>query len=141
MRNRSNEAVAARETGDDGRDTVGGCNVGRHPDTLGAGAVISLLLLAAAPVAPPALQDWSDCLLEHAQVEAEGPARDIVIALDGLKACAPERDRYAKALIQGFARAADRSASPASRTVVQLREDQDGLVRRMLAFIRRMRER
>jgi hypothetical protein len=107
--------------------------------------VLLALILAAAPVAEepaqPALQAWGDCLLTHAQIAAAGAARDTAIALAGQSICAPERDRYARALVRAYARSSTPHASPASQSALQLREDEAGLARRTLAFIRRVRER
>ncbi|MEG3164825.1 hypothetical protein U1701_09485 [Sphingomonas sp. PB2P19] len=106
--------------------------------------LLALILVAGAAAeepAQPALQAWGDCLLMHAQVATAGTARDTAIALAGLTICGAERDRYAKALVRAYAQSPAETASPASRSASQVREDQAALARRTLAFIRRVRER
>jgi hypothetical protein len=107
--------------------------------------VLFLLAFAATPApaeaSPAALAGWSKCRLAHAQVESTGSATDVNITLGGLKNCSLYKDRYAKALIRDNGLSAISNQSPASRAVTQLEKDQTVVTRRMLAFIRQIRQR
>jgi hypothetical protein len=94
--------------------------------------IIALTLLLAAPSGASTLRTvWESCLQSYAQIESAGSNSNITIAVNARAACSAERDQYTNALRR-------ESASDPSPSVTS---DERVLTIRLIAFLRRIRER
>lgn len=100
-----------------------------------------LLLLGFSPADFPgssALRTaWESCLQSYAQIDSVGSNSNITIAVNARAACSAEKDRYTKALV----RQSSGDPSPATRALQQVASDEKALTIRLIAFLRRIRER
>jgi hypothetical protein len=101
-----------------------------------------LVLTFVTPTSEPAasLAEWSECLLEYAQVQSSTADTEVTIAVHGLAQCQDQKDRYRQTLMLNFQAQPTPSISTIDLTNAKLEYEESEIAARTIAFVRSVRQ-